>query len=130
MQLDSGSGFDYISSNHFYKVKHISLIEIKNHLLNEYFYRFFFTFFSAKEVFAWNNKLTQVKNYNQYFLVNFNYLDRKFFYNDCEKLLLLKFHEYGHTKFKNNLANNIAHRYLFDNHLEIVDNQKNMDKII
>ena len=63
-------------------------------------------------------------------MVNFNHLDRKFFYNDCEKLLLLKFHEYGHTKFKNNLANNIAHRYLFDNHLEIVDNQKNMDKII
>ena len=49
IQLNSGFGFDYMSSNHFYKVKHVSLIEIKNHLLNEYFYPFFLLIFPQKK---------------------------------------------------------------------------------
>ena len=37
LQLYSGSCLVFFSSNHFYKIKHISLIEIKIHSLTENF---------------------------------------------------------------------------------------------
>ena len=126
LQLNSGSDIDYIDLNHFYKVKHISLMEIKNHLLTEYFYPYFFTFIGKKDLMAWNDGKTQIKNYNVNFKI-YSYLestDKKFNVNNTVKMTITKFHEFAHTKFKGNYRLNISPRYLFIDNLDYLDNKK------
>ena len=107
LQLNSGAGYDYITGNYFYRIKHISLIEIKTHLLEDYFYPYFFIFTGDKKVMAWNCGKSQVKNYNKIIISNKKFLDFKFFYNDSVKLVILKFHENGHIKYKRFLINQL-----------------------
>ena len=126
LQLNSGSDIDYIDLNHFYKVKHISLIEIKNHLLTEYFYPYFFTFIGKKDLMAWNDGKTKIKNYNVNFKI-YSYLEstnKKFNINNTVKMTIIKFHEFVHTKFKGNYRLNISPRYLFIDNLDYLDNKK------
>ena len=57
------------------------------------------------------------------------FLDFKFFYNDSVKLVILKFHENGHTKYKRFLINSTP-RYFYKDNLECVDNIKKTKNII
>lgn len=130
LQLNSGSFLDFISGNHFYKIRHISLIELKTHLLMDYFYPYFFVFFSGKEIMAWNGKTTQVKNYNEKIFNKYGLLEKEFYINETVKLTLLKMHEYAHTKFKGNYSLQISPRYLINNDLDYIDNRKESKEII
>ena len=130
LQLNSGSSLDFISGTHFYKIKHISLIELKTHLLMDYFYPYFFLFFSEKEIKAWNGKTTQVKNYNRKIFNKYRLLEKEFHVNETVKLALLKMHEYAHTKLKGNNSLKISQRYLFNNNLDFIDNKKQLEEII
>ena len=114
LQLDSGSGLDFVSRNHFYKIKHISLTEIKMHLLTENFYPYFFTFIGDKKLLAWNDGKTQVKNYNLSYKIysTEDFFECKFLVNNTVKLTIIKLHEYAHTKFKGDYKLKISPRYL------------------
>ena len=129
LQLNSGADIDYLELNHFYKVKHISLIEIKTHLLTEYFYPYFFTFIGKKDLMAWNDGKTQIKNYNINFKIysNLESTNKKYIMNNTVKMTLIKFHEYAHTKFKGNYILNISPRYLLKDNLDYLDNQKKIN---
>ena len=126
LQLNSGSNIDYIDLNHFYKIKHISLVEIKKHLLTEYFYPYFFTFIGKKDLMAWNVGKTQIKNYNVYAKIygDLESTNKKYIINNTVKMTIIKFHEYAHTKFKGNYRLNISPRYLLIDNLDYLDNKK------
>ena len=129
LQLDSSSGLDFVSANHFYKIKHISLTEIKMHLLTENFYPYFFTFFWDKKLLAWNDGKTQIKNYNLNYKIydDVDYFESKCLVNNTVKLTFIKFHEYVHTKFKGDYQLNISPRYLLMDNLDYLDNKKKIE---
>ena len=95
LQLISGSDIDYVDLNHFYKIKHISLIEIKRHLLTEYFYPYFFTFIGRKDIKAWNDDKTQIKNYNVYFKIygDLKSTNKNYIINNTVKMTIIKFNQ-------------------------------------
>ena len=130
LQLNSGSDIDYIDLNHCYKVKHISLIEIKTHLLTEYFYPYFFSFIGKKDLMAWNDGKSQIKNYNLNLKIytNLESTNKKYIINNTVKMTFIKFHEYAHTKFKGNYNLDISPRYLLIDNLDYLDNQKIINK--
>ena len=130
LQLNSGSEIDYMTGKSFYKIKHISLIELKAHLLTEYFYPYFFVYGGNIETFAWNSNNAQVKNYNLCIFSHRDNLDKKFYVSDTVKLTLLKLYEYGHNKFKGNNSLQFSPRYLYNNNLEYNDNIKLIKKEI
>ena len=126
LQLDSGSDLDMTTDNTYYMVNHISLIEIKLHLLKEYFYPYFFVYNGNTELIAWNDAQTQIKNYN---ITNtiFNRVElyeKKPIKNNVVKLALTKFHENCHTKFKGNYNLLFSPRYLINRNLDYIDNKK------
>jgi len=128
LQLDSGSDIDYITLNHFYKIKHISLTEIQYDLLAENFYPYFFTFHSDKDLMAWNDIRSQIKNYNINVKI-FSENDEEssesnILINNTVKLAFIKFHEYAHTKFKGDYKLGISPRYLLIDNLNYLDNKK------
>ena len=129
LQLDSGADLDYISANYFYKIKHISLTEIKMHFLTENFYPYFFTFWDDKKLLAWNDGKTQVKNYNVCIQIygEYDYIGGKSLVDNTVKLTLIKFHEYAHTKFKGDYQLNISPRYLLIENLDYLDNKKKIE---
>ena len=110
--------------NYFYKIKHISLIEIKTHILTEYFYPYFFTFRADKDYVAWNDSKTQIKNYNIIRRIYTLDAKNKYLVNNIVKLTFIKFHEYCHTKFKGNYKLYISPRYLLLENLNYLDNKK------
>ena len=126
LQLDSGSGLDFVSRNHFYKIKHISLTKIKIHLLTENFYPFFFIFIWDKKLLAWNDGKTQVKNYNLNYQIysEEDFFESKFLVNNTVKLTIIKLHEYAHTKFKGDYQLKISPRYLLIDNLDFLNNKK------
>ena len=131
LQINSSSGFDYISSNTWYKIKYIPLIEIKSHILFSRF-EFFFTFKQEDKVSAFIDGQTLVNNYNvsqfspgYHFKENLEYEKSN---NNTAKLLLYKFHENSHSKFYRNIINDLTPRYLYNFDLEILDSH--YDKII
>ena len=124
--MDSGSGVDLISKTRNYKIKIIPLIIIKNHLLNEFLYPYFFSYNHDMTDLGINSSTTLIKSYNE---------DQKLGYkspstlgtveneDDMIKLLFLKFHEYGHSKFKKNFYTEKSPRYFLDENFEIIDNE-------
>ena len=65
LQLNSGSGKDYLTKEEHYKIRMIPLIEIKYHLLKKFFCPYFFTFNSNNKVAAYNNINTQILSFNE-----------------------------------------------------------------
>ena len=130
LQLISGSDIDYTSLNNFYKINHISLIEIKTHLLTENFYPYFFTFLAQKDLAAWNDSKTQIKNYNR----NINiysedkYSKNKYLVNNTIKMALIKFQQYAHTQSKGNCKLFISQRYFLKDNLDCLEIQKKIIK--
>lgn len=129
LQLNSGSDIDYTFLNPYYKIKHISLIEIKTYLLTEYFYHYFFTFLADKELIAWNDNKTQVKNYSRSIQIfsEEEYSKNEYIIDNTVKLALIKFNEYVFTKFKedNKLLN--SPRYLLLDNLNYLDSNKKIN---
>ena len=130
LQLNSGSGFDYVSLKNFYKIGFYSLTEIKKYLLTDFFYPFFFTYEGNVRLLAWNSNKAQVKNYNILIYDDQEELLNTFDVDNTVKLTLLKFHEYAHTKYKGSLSSTLSPRYLHEDNLDIFDNMKLVFKSI
>jgi len=126
LQLNSGYDINYIDLNYYYKIKHISLIEIKNYLLNECFYPYFFTFVAQNDLLVWNDIKTQIKNYNINFKIysNLESSNKKYIMNNTVKMTLIKLFQYVNTKLEGNYKLNNSPRYLLIDNLDYSDNQK------
>ena len=132
LQLYSGSDIDYITLNNCYKIKHVSLTEIKTFLLSEYFYPYFFIFHSDRDIMAWNDIKTQIKNYN----INFKIYsedeppENEYLINNTIKLTLIKFNEYANTNNKGIFNLNNFPRLLLNDDLNYLEkkNKRNENK--
>ena len=127
LQLNSGSGEDYLTKAEHYKIRMIPLIEIKYHLLKKFFYTYFFTFNSNNNIMALSNVHTQILSFNE--SVDIGYwrpkrLSELSSQNNMIKLAFLKFHEYAHTKFHGNFENKMEPRFLLDANFQLIDNKK------
>lgn len=127
LKLNSGADVDLVSGKYLYKVKHISLIELKTHLLMDFFYPYFFVYEGSADTWAWNSNSAQIKNYNLSKSKNKFVLDEQFIMKDAVKLTILKLHEYSHTKYKGNNSLQISPRYFYNKNLDSIDNIKITD---
>ena len=126
LQLNSGSGEDFLTKAQYYKIKIVPLIEIKFHLLKEFFYPYFFTYDSNNNIMALYNCNTQILSFNESDDVGYTMPK-----NLCEtqdesnmiKLSFLKFHEQAHVKFKENYDDRLDPQYFLDENLNLIDNR-------
>ena len=123
LQLNSNWDFDMISSNSWFKIKKISLIEIQSHLLSD-FSPFFFTFNNNKSAIAFTNPQTFLKSYNEnegigYF--SFWSLANSEDINNTVKIFFVKIHEGSHGKFKEGFNMKNSGRYLLNYDLKVID---------
>ena len=128
LQLNSGSGEDLLTNDYHYKIRIIPLLEIKFHLLKEFFYPYFFVFNSNNNILALNNKNTQILSFNE--SEEIGYIEAETLSkipdeNNMIKLAFLKFHEHAHIKFKGNYDDKLDPRYLLDGDFELIDNKYN-----
>jgi hypothetical protein len=131
LQLNSGGSNEFISNQSWYKLKMIPLIEIKRHLLNEY-YPYFFIYDIAHEALALNSSQTLIKSFNESCLKRYeNIFIKEKSIKDTEstdntiKIFFLKFHENGHSKYKGNLRLEKSPRFILKNNLRTLDNDFN-----
>jgi len=128
LQLNSGSDIDYLSKSNCYKIRTIPLIEIQNHLLNEFFYPYFFSYESENNTDAVNSAATHIKSYNE--SRECGYIKPKTLgtvenTQNMIKLTFRKFHEGAHTKYKGDYNYKIEPRYSLNYNLDLIDNKKN-----
>ena len=132
LQLNFGSGYDYIKKSEYYKIRMIPLIEIKYHLLVDSFHPYFFTYDSNNNILALYNVNTQILSFNESEEIGYVYPNKLSEINDKNnmiKMAFLKFHEHAHTKFQGDYDDKIDPRYLFNDNFELIDNlYKNNDK--
>ena len=122
LQLNSNCDYDMISSNSWFKIKKISLIEIQNHLLSD-FSPYFFTFNSGFTV-AFTNPQTLLKSYNENKTIGYFYFDNfaeTESLNNTMKLFFIKIHEESHFKFKGGYYMKNSGRFLLDYDLKVID---------
>ena len=122
LQLNSSWDFDMISSNSWFKIKKISLIEIKNHLLSN-FSPFFFTF-NDKSPIAFTDPKTLLKSYNENERIGYFYyenLGSPENINNIVKIFFVKIHEGAHSKFKGGFNMKNSGRYLLNYDLKVID---------
>ena len=127
LQLNSGSDEDYLTKAEHYKIRMIPLIEIKYHLLQKFFYPYFFTYDSNNKILALNNINTQILSFNESKDIGYSRpqkLSKLSSQNNTIKLAFLKFHEHAHIKFYGNYDNKMEPRYLLDNNFKLIDNKK------
>ena len=131
LQLNSGGSNEFISNQTWYKIKSIPLIEIKKHLLNEY-YPYFFIYDIAHEALALNSSQTLIKSFNESCLKNYeNIFIKEKSIKDTEitdntvKIFFLKFHEKGHSKYKGNYRLEKSPQFILKNNLCTLDNDFN-----
>ena len=95
IQLNSGSGYDFINLDDCYKIKMIPLIDIKNHLLNKRD-NYFFIYANVKtDEVAYIDPYTKLESINEIFL-----LGNDFNEDNSIKVFLLQIHEEGgHLKY-------------------------------
>ena len=124
LQLNSGGGLELISSKTYYKIKMIPLLSIKNHILNEDFYPYFFIYSSSlTNNLAFNNPQTQIKSYNEFYLrkgeenISLHRSD-----SNTAKILFIKFHGYSHLKYSGDYKMNTSPQFIFKNNLSILNN--------
>ena len=123
LQLNSGSGEDLLTKEKYYKIRMIPLIEIKYHLLKEFFYPYFFTYDSNDNKLALTNVDTQILSFNESNKIGYSKpkkLGEVSNENNMIKLAFLKFHEYAHIKFKGNYSFKLDPRYLLDDNLQLI----------
>ena len=130
LQLNSGGGVDLFSLKTWYKIKMIPLVSIKNHILNEDFFSYFFTYSSLLTCnLAFNNTQTHIKSYNEFYLrrERENISLHKSNLNTA-KILFLKLHEYSHSKFSGNYNMESSPQLIFKKNLSILNNDYNRAK--
>lgn len=132
LQLNSGSGEDYITKVEHYKIRAIPLIEIKYHLLKKFFYEYFFTYDSNNNIWALTNINTQILSFNIAQDSGYTKPERLAELkseNNMIKLSFLKFHEHAHIKFNGSYDGSSEPRYLLDDDFKVIDNKdrKNSD---
>jgi len=123
LQLNSNWDFDMISSNSWFKIKKISLIEIQNHYLLSDFSPFFFTF-NDKSPIAFTNPKTLLKSYNENERIGYicyGNLENSENINNTVKLFFVKIHEGAHCKFKDGFNMKNSGRYLLNYDLKVID---------
>ena len=122
LQLNSNWGFDIISSNSWFKIKKIPLIEIQNHLFSDFF-PFFFVFNSISKV-AFTNPQTLIKAFNENKEIGYlnigNFAETESI-NNTVKLTLVKIHEESHCKYKGGFNMTNSGRYLLNYDLKFID---------
>ena len=126
LQLNSGSGKDYLTNAQHYKIKLIPLIEIKYHLLQEYFYTYFFTYNSNNKIMALNNVNTLILSFNESKDIGYtepHKLTEISDENNMIKLAFLKFKEHAHIKFNDNYTEKLDPRYLLSGDFKLIDNK-------
>ena len=122
LQLNSNWDFDMISSNSWFKIKKISLIEIQNHLLSD-FSPFFFTFNNNSPV-AFTNPKTLLKSYNEnggLGYICYEDFENSENINNTVKIFFVKIHEGAHSKFKGGFNMKNSGRYLLNYDLKVID---------
>ena len=122
LQLNSNWGFDIISSNSWFKIKKIPLIEIQNHLLSD-FSPFFFVFKSESPI-SFNNPQTLIKAYNENPNIGYFYFDNFAITKNIDnaiKLSFVKIHEESHCKYKGGYNMSYSGRYLLNYDLKVID---------
>ena len=122
LQLNSNWGYDIISSNSWFKIKKIQLIEIQNHLLSD-FSPFFFVYNSLSKV-VFSNPQTLIKAYNENYNIGYLYFDNfaeTKSINNTIKLTFVKIHEESHFKYKGEFNMKYSGRYLLNNDLNVID---------
>ena len=127
LQLNSGCGVDLLSYTRYYKIKDIPLIGIKNHILNDHFCPYFFSYESFNKIIGTNICQTLIKSYNEKNKLGYRSsctLGTTPNKDDTIKLLSLKFHEYVHSEFNKNLYAEISPIYVMDENFNIFDNEK------
>ena len=124
LQINSNSGFDYISLKTFYQIRFIPLIEIKTHLIFTRF-RFCFIFKNKLLIPEFINELTLINNFNiEKTITGYRYKNSlELEENDdiTTKLLFFKVRE--NSKLKLNLRiykNNSFSKYFYDYDLNII----------
>ena len=126
LQLNSGSGMDYLTKAEHYKIKMIPLLEIKYHLLKEFFYPYFFVYNSNNKIMASNNINTQILSFNESKEIGYTESSSLSVIpdeNNMIKLAFLKFHEKAHIKFKGNYGDKLDPRYFLDYDFQLIDNK-------
>ena len=126
LQLNSGSGEDYLTRKEHYKIRMIPLIEIKFHLLKKFFYPYFFTYDSNNNIMALNNVNTQILAFNESNDIGYSRpkkLCELPSENNMIKLAFLKFHEKAHIKFNGNYYDNKEFIYLLNDNFQLIDNK-------
>ena len=129
LQLNSGGGTDIISTKTWYKIKMIPLVLIQKHILND-FNPYFFTYYSSDTAnLAFNEIQTHLKSYNEFYIrrndenVSINKSDL-----NTVKILYLKFHEYGHSKYRGGFKMNLSPQFLLKNNLSVLNNDISISK--
>ena len=126
LQLNSGSGEDYLDKEEYYKIRMIPLIEIKYLLLKKFFYTYFFTYDSNNNIMALNNVSSLIISFNESADIGYSMPQKLAEFssiNNTIKLAFLKFHENAPIKFEGNFNDKIDHRYLLDDNFEIINNR-------
>jgi len=122
LQLNSNWGLDIISSNFWFKIKKISLIEIQTHLLSD-FSPFFFTF-NNKSPIAFTDPKTLLKSYNENESIGYFYysnLGNLEDINNTIKIFFVKIHEGTQGKYTGGFNMKTTGRYLLNYDLKIID---------
>jgi len=124
LQINSSSGIDFVSSNTWYQIKYIPLIEIKAHLIYSRF-RFFFTYNKFDKEPAFVDLQTLIKNYNVSEIpTGYDYennLELEESINNSVKLLFYKLHENSHSKCYCKVKKLFSPRYLYNFDLKVLD---------
>ena len=122
LQLNSNCDIDMISSNSWFKIKKIPLIDIQTHLLSE-LSPYFFTF-NSKSPKAFTNPQTLLKNYNEnpdVGYIYYNNLVDSVMINNTMKIFFIKFHEESHCKLKGGFIMKNSARFLLNYDLKVID---------
>ena len=122
LQLNSGGGYEILTSKTWYKIKMIPLISIKDHILND-FLPFFFVYSSVKDENALCDPMTHAKSFNEKMLQknNENISIHKSDSNTV-KILFMKFHEYSHSKYSSYGIIEKSPQFLLKSNLYPLDN--------
>ena len=123
LQINSSSGFDYISSFTWFKIKFIPLIKIKAHLL---YIRlpFFFIYEKADNKAVFVNPNNLIINFNSHRNVGYNNIKELEYERDEDstiKILFLKFHESAHSKFESTMKVGPSPRCILNYELKKLD---------
>jgi hypothetical protein len=120
LQLNSGSGYDFIKKDTCYKIKMIPLVIIKSHLLtkfDDYFFRYSNSSSDEYAFFESNSQLISINEAKVFQDEDIAFIENE---DNSIKICIIQFHEKGgHKKFGKKVD---SPRYLITADLELYEN--------